>query len=88
MRKFSYEANGYKKSEVIEFVDYVIEETKRLVLIINKQEDEYNLIFNAAYTDNQARIVFNIGDAGKTAVVSYVKNQSSDKTIRRLCGSQ
>ena len=36
---------------------------------INKQEDEYNLIFNAAYTDNQARIVFNIGDAGKTAVV-------------------
>lgn len=36
---------------------------------IIKQEAEYNLIFNAAYADNQARIVFNIGDAGKTAVV-------------------
>lgn len=40
MRKFSYEANGYNRSEVIEFVDYVIDETKRLVSIINKKDEE------------------------------------------------
>ena len=50
MRKFSYEANGYKKSEVIEFVDYVIDETKRLVSIINKQDEELKKLHEDAST--------------------------------------
>ena len=42
MRKFSYEANGYNKSEVMDFVDYVIDETKNMISIIKTQESKIN----------------------------------------------
>lgn len=38
MEKFSYEKNGYKKSDVNKFISQVIDETKRLIDIIKKQE--------------------------------------------------
>lgn len=38
MEKFSYEKNGYKKSDVNKFINQVIDETKRLIDIIKKQE--------------------------------------------------
>ena len=53
MRKFSYEANGYNRSEVIEFVDYCIDETKRLVSIINKQEDEIKKLHGELDKNNE-----------------------------------
>jgi cell division septum initiation protein DivIVA len=53
MRKFSYEANGYKKSEVIEFVDYVLDETKRLVSIINKQDEELKKLHEELDKNNE-----------------------------------
>jgi cell division initiation protein len=38
VEKFSYEKNGYKKSDVNKFISQVIDETKRLIDIIKKQE--------------------------------------------------
>lgn len=38
MEKFSYEKNGYKKSDVNKFIREVISETERLITIIKKQE--------------------------------------------------
>ena len=40
MRKFSYEANGYNKSEVMDFVDYVIDETKNTIKIEDENKAE------------------------------------------------
>ena len=40
MRKFSYEANGYNRSEVMDFVDHVIDETKNMVSIIKTQDSK------------------------------------------------
>ena len=45
MKKFSYEANGYNRREVIEFIDYVIHETELLIDKIKEQRktiDELN----------------------------------------------
>lgn len=53
MRKFSYEANGYNRSEVIEFVDYVIDETKRLVSIINKKDEELKKLHEELDKNNE-----------------------------------
>lgn len=38
MEKFSYEKNGYKKSDVNKFIREVIVETEKLIAIIKKQE--------------------------------------------------
>jgi cell division septum initiation protein DivIVA len=58
MRKFSYEANGYNKSEVMDFVDYVIDETKNMISIIKTQEskiDDLTNELNKVKEDNTVR---------------------------------
>jgi len=40
MEKFSYEANGYNRSEVNQFVSDVISETEDIVVRVQKQRDE------------------------------------------------
>lgn len=58
MRKFSYEANGYNKSEVMDFVDYVIDETKNMISIIKTQESKINDLteeLNKVKEDNTVR---------------------------------
>ena len=37
MEKFSYEKNGYKKSDVNKFIREVIKETEKLISIIKRQ---------------------------------------------------
>lgn len=87
MRKFSYEANGYKKSEVIEFVDYVIEETKRLVLIINKQEDEIKELHKELdKKDEDANTVREMAEYEADGIINDAKEYASlilNDTLRR-----
>ena len=40
MEKFSYEKNGYKKSDVNKFIREVIKETEKLISIIKRQESK------------------------------------------------
>ena len=40
MEKFSYEANGYNRSEVNQFIDEVIKETENIVSRVREQKDE------------------------------------------------
>jgi len=46
MKKFSYEANGYNRSEVIDFIDYVINETEFLIKKIKQQSTEIDELKN------------------------------------------
>ena len=40
MEKFSYEANGYNRSEVNQFVSDVIKETEGIIIRVRKQNAE------------------------------------------------
>ena len=40
MEKFSYEANGYNRSEVNEFVKEVIKETEGIITRVKRQNEE------------------------------------------------
>ena len=46
MEKFSYEANGYNRSEVNNFVNDVIKETEGIIVRVKKQNAELEALIN------------------------------------------
>jgi len=46
MEKFSYEANGYNRSEVNRFVNDVIKETEGIIVRVRKQNAELEILRN------------------------------------------
>lgn len=46
MEKFSYEKNGYSRSDVNKFISEVIEETEKLISVVKKQKTEIEELKN------------------------------------------
>ena len=46
MEKFSYEKNGYKRSDVNQFISEVIEKTEKLISTVKKQKVEIETLKN------------------------------------------
>ena len=44
MEKFSYEKNGYSRSDVNQFISEVIVETEKLIFVVKKQKTEIELL--------------------------------------------
>ncbi len=77
MEKFSYEANGYNRSEVNQFVSDVITETEDIVLRCQSQRDEIIAL------KNELEHYKNIEDTLKVAIMRAEKASDDIKRMAR-----
>ena len=85
MKKFSYEANGYNRSEVIDFIDYVINETEFLIKKIKQQGVEIDELNNKLqkYREQEERYTNIINDALKKCnTITEVAEYKAECIIR------
>ena len=75
MEKFSYEANGYNRSEVNEFVKEVIKETEGIITRVKKQNEEIIEL------KKQLKHYENLEDNMKSAIV---RAEETSDTIKRM----
>ena len=70
MERFSYETNGYNRSEVNQFVDEVIKETEAVILRVKKQNVEIEKLQKEIELYRSA-----INDISVKAIKAEVKNE-------------
>lgn len=75
MEKFSYEANGYNRSEVNEFVKEVIKETEGIITRVKRQNEEIIEL------KKQLKHYENLEDNMKSAIV---RAEETSDTIKRM----
>ena len=87
MEKFSYETNGYNRSEVNQFVSDVISETEGVITRVKSQRDEIEKLKKLPLTNKDAKafVRFFFADACEVETDKLKKmiNSIKPKGIRR-----